>query len=163
VSTALIDLLDEEELRVVLAHEGAHASRHDPLRALAARFLAGMALLLPIARLLEEQYLLSLEFKADQHAAHVVSLPHLASALHKLLEAPAVRPFARGSLAINPTEERIRRLTAEAEGPIPHGIGLCVFSRPVVWSAASTVIAVGMVVLTVQVVSSISRCAGKAA
>ncbi|MBI4219255.1 MAG: M56 family metallopeptidase [Chloroflexi bacterium] len=163
VSTALINLLDEEELHVVLAHEGVHASRYDPLRALVARFLAGIALLLPIVRLLEERYLLALEIRADEHAADAHSLPHLASALLKLLEAPAAGTFARGSLAINPTEERIRRLTAKADGSIPYGIGLHTLSRPIVWSVASSMLAVAVVALTVQVVSSVSRCSGMVA
>lgn len=158
VSTGLIELLDQEELSAVLAHEEAHASRRDPLRMLAARFLSGTALFLPIARLLEEQYVLSLEFEADRRAANAISLPHLASALLKLLEAPSGGTPVRASLDINPTEERIRRLTAVAGESDRHRSGLQALSPPVVWSAVSSLLVVGVIALVLQVVSSVSRC-----
>lgn len=159
VSIGLIELLDQEELSAVLAHEEAHASGRDPLRVLAARFLAGTLLFLPIARLLEEQYVLSLEFKADRRAADAISLPHLASALLKLLEVPSGDTPARASLAIHPTEERIRRLTAEAGESDRHRSGLQALSAPVFWSAVSSLLAGGAIALVLQVISSVTRCA----
>lgn len=155
VSTGLVELLDEEELSVVLVHEGAHAAGRHPLRALSAKLLAGTAYLLPIARAAEERYLLSLEFAADRRAAEV-SLPHLASALLKLMEAPSSSSFTRAGLAINPTEERIRRLT-EADHDRARGMfsGL---ARPLASSAASGALVVAVIGFAVPVVSSLQGC-----
>lgn len=157
VSTGLVQLLNERELIVVLVHEGAHAAGLHPLRAFAVRLLAGSTYLLPIAKAAEERYLLSLEFTADRRAADV-SLPHLASALLKLLEArPADGPFAGAGLAFNPTEERIRRLT-EGQGAVGGRRWLSPLTRPFAWSAASSMLVVSVIGLSVPVVNSIRSC-----
>lgn len=157
VSTGLVELLDEEELSVVLVHEGAHAAGRHPLRALAAKLLAGAAYFLPIARVAEERYLLSLEFAADRRAAEV-SLPHLASALLKLLETPSSGLFTRAALAINPTEERIRRLTEMDEDRTRARRGLSALASPLAWSAASSMLVVAVIGLSIPVVSSLQGC-----
>jgi beta-lactamase regulating signal transducer with metallopeptidase domain len=159
----LIELLDEAELRVVLVHEGTHAARRDPLRVLVVKLAAGAAFFLPAARLLEERYLLSLEFAADRRAADA-SLPHLASALLKLLEAPAGSSIARGAVALSPTEERIRRLTTETDDlPRPQGglrgyRGVRALTGPVLWTLASGVAAAAVVGMAVELGMSLERC-----
>ena len=66
VSTGLVELLDEDERRVVLAHEGAHAQyRHDRYLLVAQLATAAMPMLRPLSSRLQ----FSLERWADETAA----------------------------------------------------------------------------------------------
>jgi len=68
VSTGALELLDERELRAVIAHERHHAERRDPLRLACGRVLAGALFFLPaLARLARRQYELA-EMNADTAA-----------------------------------------------------------------------------------------------
>ena len=138
VPIAMLDLLDDSELRAVLRHEGYHARSRDPLKVWLSRALGRGLYFLPLAGDLRDSYLTAKEVAADEMTAQADELP-LASALVKLLSAdersepalragewPAMHPLevtagALGRLSIaglisitrepaNETEERIRRL-----------------------------------------------------
>lgn len=78
------DRLSQGELRAVLAHEGHHVRRRDPLRLLAARTLADALFFLPTLRRLERRYAELAELAADEAAVRAGGSPALASALLKL-------------------------------------------------------------------------------
>lgn len=84
LSAAAHDRLSETELRAVVAHEGHHASRRDPLRLLAARTLADALFFLPALRRLERRYAELAELAADEAALRSAGSSALASALLKL-------------------------------------------------------------------------------
>ncbi len=116
LSTGLVALLDETELRAVLRHERHHVRRRDPLRVLMARSLAHGLFFLPVAAALRNAYLEAKEREADaaSGAGH-----DLAAALLKLVRTEARLP-ERASLAAagaNVAADRIHRLLGhEAAG-----------------------------------------------
>lgn len=78
------DRLRQGELRAVLAHEGHHVRRRDPLRLLAARIFADALFFLPALRRLERRYAELAELAADEAAVRAGGSSALASALLKL-------------------------------------------------------------------------------
>lgn len=132
VTEALFDVLDDDELRAVVAHEVGHHERHHvllrfSLAALAAGAALGVAGYAPVATM----YALLVgavplvaglawvvrrtEYAADGHAARVVGGPALADALERLAERRYVLDSG-GVLGVfayhPPLAERIRRLRA---------------------------------------------------
>ena len=82
LSLAALRLLDEDELRAVLAHERHHATRRDPLRLLIAGALASAFGMLPGLRTLRERHAALAEIAADAAAVRSLGDPApLASAL----------------------------------------------------------------------------------
>lgn len=82
VSRGAIELLDGEELRAVVAHEGHHCRRRDPLRILTGRALAAALFFLPVLRSSSERLPVLGELAADEAAVrHVGGRGPLASAL----------------------------------------------------------------------------------
>jgi Zn-dependent protease with chaperone function len=121
VAESLGDALTPDELRAVLAHEGAHAARRDPLRLAALRFVSCALFWLPVFRRLTADIADDVELRADDAAAGDSPLS-LASAI---LSVASWSPSARG--AVLPAgavgfarhdlvEHRVRRLAGE---PIP--------------------------------------------
>jgi len=84
LSATARDRLSEEELRAVLAHEGHHVLRHDPLRLFAARILADALFFVPALHRLEQRYAELAELAADEAAVRAAGSAALASALLKL-------------------------------------------------------------------------------
>lgn len=68
VNPALTQLLSEEETAAVLAHEGAHVARRDPLRLSLLRFLACTLFYLPALRRLADDAADEAEIAADDEA-----------------------------------------------------------------------------------------------
>jgi len=109
--------LRADELRALLAHEGAHAARRDPLRLSLLRFLALTLFWLPALRRLADDVADEAEIQADDRAAREEPLA-LASAILALASwgtpggpwAEAVGFAQRADLL----ERRIRRLAGEA-------------------------------------------------
>lgn len=115
LTRALGQELSEEELAAVVAHEGAHVARRDPLRLSGLRFLACTLFWLPALRRLTDDMADETEMLADDHAARGRPLV-LAQAILTVAGHPAVGPtavssagFHRGDLL----ERRIRRLAGE--------------------------------------------------
>jgi hypothetical protein len=69
VSERLEEILSREELIAVLAHEGAHLRRRDPLRFSLMRFVSRALFWLPVLRSLERHFLEETELRADAAAA----------------------------------------------------------------------------------------------
>ena len=112
VTTGLLDLLDDAELRALLLHERHHLRQRDPLRILVSKVLARALNPLPIAKWLARRHRVAQEVMADQAAiADSASDGSLSSALLKLLTTRQDHlhiPAAVGAFSV--TEERIARL-----------------------------------------------------
>lgn len=112
VTTGLLKLLDDAELRALLLHERHHLRQRDPLRILISGVLSDAMRVLPIVPALLQRYRVAQEVTADQAAiAGCDSDVPLSSALLKLLTAegdPLTVPAVVG--AFSATEERIARL-----------------------------------------------------
>ena len=118
VAAELADLLQPAELEAVLAHEGAHVARRDPLRLSGLRAL-GLALFwLPALRRLAEDVADESEIRADDAVAPKRSL-ELASAILKLANwrQPSRAHGVGFAQRVDLTERRIRRLAGEE--PVP--------------------------------------------
>ena len=109
ISTTLVDSLESDELRAVLAHEREHLIARDPLRLLCGKALARALFLMPLAEDLYRRFVLQRELRADERCIALGQRNSLASALLKLLTSRAIPP--RGVAAFNLTEERIRYIS----------------------------------------------------
>jgi Zn-dependent protease with chaperone function len=112
LTAGLVNLLTDEELTAVLAHEAYHCRQHDPLRLLVGRALKSAFFFLPLVGDLAKAAELQQEVAADRAAIFYLGndLP-LLSIIQKLLtSSPAVKlPIAAYS-PFNVTEARLRRL-----------------------------------------------------
>jgi Zn-dependent protease with chaperone function len=109
---SLAERLSGEELAAVLAHEGAHAARRDPLRLSALRFLALTLFWLPALRRLADDVADEAEVRADDRAARGRPLA-LASAILALAgwrRLPDGVGFAQRADLL---DRRVRRLAGE--------------------------------------------------
>ncbi len=87
VSQGTLDRLSESELRAVLAHEGHHLRRHEPLRRLTAQAVADSLFFMPLLRRISDRYRALGEVAADEAAVLTVGERRsLASALLKFAE-----------------------------------------------------------------------------
>ena len=127
VARELADQLSPAELAAVLAHEGAHLTRRDPLRLAALRFLSRLLFWLPALRRLATDAADEAEILADDIAAAREDALTLASALVQLGAWRAPRglgPAAVGLSAGLPhadlLERRVRRLAGEAPPSTSH-------------------------------------------
>lgn len=117
LSTRLMDVLDEKELRAVVLHESHHQSSHDPLKGLVVSFLSDFLFFLPVSRFLKKAYSLTAEMTADAHSVGLKTDPaDLAGSLLKVqkLHAPAASWF------FDPTTERAKHLLGQPSRiPLP--------------------------------------------
>jgi len=136
VSKTLVDCLEPEELRAVVAHEREHLLARDPIWLLCGKALARALFLVPQAGEMYRTFVLRRELRADTRCIALGQRETLASALWKLLTVGAVIPT--GVAGFNLTEERIRYLTEPD----------LVMSLPIPWKRAfaHTMIRVGLVV-----------------
>lgn len=85
ISTGMRDLLDDEELTAVLAHEAAHVRHRDPARALAVRCATNAFFYFPLVRHLAKRALVAWELGADSAAVNAAGRPALVRALLDVL------------------------------------------------------------------------------
>lgn len=110
VSQGTLERLTPVELRAVLAHEGHHAHRRDPLRRLLASALADSLFFVPILRRISDRYRDLGEVAADEAAlASVADRRSLASALLKFSEVEPVPAVA----GVHP--ERVDHLMGDSD------------------------------------------------
>jgi Zn-dependent protease with chaperone function len=120
VAESVAERLGADELRALLAHEGAHVARRDPLRLSLLRFLALTLFWLPALRRLAYDIADEAEIQADDRAARGQPLA-LASAILSLASWGA--PGAAWSEGVgfaqrtDLLDRRIRRLAGEAPPP----------------------------------------------
>jgi len=110
LSTAMVDLLDEDELAAVLLHERHHLRQRDPLRVWLSRAVAHGLFFVPAAPALRNAYLVAKEMEADAASEADAAL---AGALVKLLRQGSILPAYANVAAIGPldaTTIRIERL-----------------------------------------------------
>lgn len=130
VAADLAERLSPPELAAVLAHEGAHVARRDPLRLSALRFLAHTLFWLPVLRRLADDVADEAEILADDAAVRALrgrSLV-LASALVSLARGARGAPSVAGGLAgatvgfvrLDLLDRRVRRLAGEDAAPRSH-------------------------------------------
>jgi beta-lactamase regulating signal transducer with metallopeptidase domain len=139
ISTGMLELLDQDQLTAVLAHEAAHVRHRDPARALAVRCASNALFYLPLARHLSEKSLVAAELGADSAAARVAGQPALIRALLEVLG--RVRPVlgtVTEMASLDSLDSRIEALRTRA---LPR-------TRPkVVVQLTSTLVLAGLILL----------------
>jgi beta-lactamase regulating signal transducer with metallopeptidase domain len=112
LTTGLVNLLTDEELATVLAHEAHHCRQRDPLRLLIGRTLQSAFFFLPLAGHLAEAAELQQEMAADRSAIlHAGSdLPLLCTLQNLLKQGSAGVVLCAAYSPFNVTEARLRRL-----------------------------------------------------
>jgi|GEM_PF-2071849 len=116
VSTKLIEVLSEDELRAVILHEAHHQKSKDPLKGLVVSFISDFLFFLPISPYLKKTHLLTSEMAADAYSVLGQADPaDLAGSLLKVqkFSGPAASWF------FDPTIERARRLRGEPSKILP--------------------------------------------
>lgn len=117
LSTKLVDILDENELRAVVLHESHHQRSRDPLKGLAASFISDFLFFLPASNFLKKAFHLTSELTADAHSVNSQVDPlDLASSLLKVqrFNGPAASWF------FDPTTERAKYLLGQPSRiPLP--------------------------------------------
>jgi len=117
LSTKLVDILDEKELRAVILHEFHHQKSKDPLKGLAVSFISDFLFFLPVSRFLKKAYHLTSEITADAYSVSSQASPlDLVSSLLKVqrLNGPAASWF------FDPTTERANQLLGQPSRiPLP--------------------------------------------
>ncbi len=129
VSTALIGALGADQLDAVLAHEAAHATSHDPLRALIVRTLGAGLFFLPAIADLGHAALVDRELGADASACRAVGRTALVEALVVMLSAK--RPALGAVAEMAGVEALDVRITALRTGQLPA-------IRPRAWPLVAT-------------------------
>lgn len=123
VAEALAKQLRAAELATVIAHEGVHVSRRDPLRLSFFRVFACTLFWIPALRRLADDMADEAEILADDVAAERGGPLVLASALLALARWPAVATSPMTVVGFQQPdllERRIRRLVGEATPPTSH-------------------------------------------
>jgi Zn-dependent protease with chaperone function len=117
VSTKLMDVLDEKELRAVILHESHHQESKDPLKGLIVSFLSDFLFFLPVSRFLKKAYSLTAEMTADAHSVGLKAEP--ADLAGSLLKVQRLNGSA-ASWFFDPTTERTRHLLGQPSRiPLP--------------------------------------------
>lgn len=140
VDQSLAERLRPEELEALLAHEGAHVDRRDPLRLSLLRFLALVLFWLPALRRLAEDMADEAEVQADDRAARGRPLA-LASAIVSLAgwrspdrDVLHLVGFAQRADLL---DRRVRRLAGEEPPPSSHvtrrSVGGALLALLLVW------------------------------
>lgn len=145
VSSGLVDGLDRSELEAVLAHEAEHVRRRDPLRLLVGRALAAGLWLFPAIRDLAEHGALGSEITADRAATTQAGLRPLASALERILSAPAPSADAFAVSSIDGLRHRIRGLGRDEDPRLElsrRRLGLSVTSAAALVGVAALLVSV---------------------
>lgn len=113
--------LSTPELESLVAHEGAHLRRRDPLRLTVLRFFACVLFWIPALRKLAADVAAESEFEADDVAANgkplILASAILNVALWKKSGFPTV---AAGFIARDLVEQRVRRLSGEDQSRRSH-------------------------------------------
>ncbi|MGE7667862.1 M56 family metallopeptidase [Ureibacillus composti] len=113
LSTALINLLTEEELKAVISHEYYHLENRDPLKIFILSLCASTMWYIPILKWFTQQYRIIQEVLADEFAIKKQETTvNLGSALLKMLKVgrPIKMPFAYVSFADTSVNYRIEYL-----------------------------------------------------
>ena len=129
VTTGLLELLDDAELRAVLAHERAHLASRDPLRTAIGRIASRFLLFVPLHEEAYQAYRLRREFAADQASVDATNLRDLANALLKTVGGRGRTTFRSAAVAgFSDLDERIGVLMGDdpalgARIPWDNGLG----------------------------------------
>lgn len=135
LSTGLLELLSQTQIKAALLHEDYHRQRFDPLRLLLIEAITTALFFLPIVREWRIIFKIKLELAADHHAVQKTGKAALAGALHRILSygsAPA--PLSNIVAArLNANAARIAALLGERSTPQQISNKSILYSTAVLW------------------------------
>lgn len=113
ISTGLVNLLTEEELDAVIAHEMYHKNNRDPLKIFVLSLISSTLRYIPILKWFHQKYRIIQEVLADEYAIErQATSASLSSALLKMLKIGKMKkmPFSYASFADTSVNYRIEYL-----------------------------------------------------
>lgn len=115
LSSGLLELLSQRQIKAALLHEDYHRQRFDPLRLLFASAISGAFFFIPIVREWHVTFKIKLELDADDHAIQKTDKVALAGALHRILSygSSPIRLSNIVTAGLNANEARIAALLGE--------------------------------------------------
>lgn len=116
LSTGLLTLLSDDELKAVILHEAYHCRRFDPLRTLILDVIATMFCFLPVVHEWCKWQRTHIELQADRYAIQQGGRKPLAGALYKLLTKSRESLAGRKTAAVgfSATEMRLNHLLTDS-------------------------------------------------
>lgn len=121
ISRALVDMLDEIELKAVLKHEAQHMNSYEPFKILIIKYFGSIFYFLPILKNSLKRYVTLSELAADEKASkNSLERSGLAGAILKISEREEYRILKSGSslsFFSSTIEDRVNRLSNEAYTP----------------------------------------------
>ncbi|MGE6203774.1 M56 family metallopeptidase [Guptibacillus hwajinpoensis] len=134
LSTELVSLLSEEELRAVIYHETFHQQHRDPLKKFIITLLVQALWYVPILKWVSNHYHTLREIAADRFAMKEANMLDLSSALLKLLKSDHRQRHAFAvSFAETSVNDRIQHILApEKEVHVTLPVGTVLYSLYVV-------------------------------
>jgi beta-lactamase regulating signal transducer with metallopeptidase domain len=106
LSTGLIQMLEEDELKAVIEHESFHKNNHDPLKVFVLELISHSLWFIPLTKWCHQNYAIISEILADEYAVRKMgSELEVSKALLKLIKyqhstksSPALVHFSGGSI-----------------------------------------------------------------
>ncbi|MGI8383932.1 M56 family metallopeptidase [Robertmurraya sp. P23] len=146
LSTGLIQMLENDELRAVIEHETFHKNNHDPLKVFMLELIAQSLWFIPLTQWCQQNYSIISEILADEYAVRKMgSEMELSSALIKLIkyhvslkDTPSLVHFSGGSINF-----RLQQLVEPNEA-----IPIKLTTRNIFISVHVLLFFIGMVLLT---------------
>lgn len=134
LSTELVSLLSEEELRAVIYHETFHQQHRDPLKKFIITILVHALWFVPILKWVSNHYHTLREIAADRFAMKEANMLDLSSALLKLLKSDHRQRHAFAvSFAETSVNDRIQHILApEKEVHVTLPVGTVLYSLYIV-------------------------------
>ncbi|WLR61596.1 M56 family metallopeptidase [Guptibacillus hwajinpoensis] len=134
LSTELVSLLSEEELRAVIYHETFHQQHRDPLKKFIITLLVHALWFVPILKWVSNHYHTLREIAADRFAMKKANMLDLSSALLKLLKSDHRQRHAFAvSFAETSVNDRIQHILApEKEVHVTLPVGTVLYSLYIV-------------------------------
>lgn len=106
LSTGLIQMLDEDELKAVIEHETFHKNNHDPLKIFMLELISQSLWFIPLTKWCHQNYAIISEILADEYAVRKMgselevskALLKLIKYHHSMKSSPALVHFSGGSI-----------------------------------------------------------------
>ena len=135
LSTGLLELLSQTQIKAALLHEDYHRQRFDPLRLLVIEAITAALFFLPIVREWRVIFKIKLELDADHHAVQKTGKAALAGALHRILSYGSAPTSLSNIVAagLNASAARIAALLGERSPVQQVSVKSILYSATVLW------------------------------
>lgn len=137
LSTGLVNMLSQKQLRAVLSHEDYHRKRFDPLRILLLNTICSTLFFLPFVHEWRRMFEIQLELNADQYAVERTGKGALAGALYQLINysthPPLINDTGIIAAGLSANDFRVAALLGNRSAPEPISLRSIISTTVVLW------------------------------